>query len=376
MTTALAGIRVIEMEGIGPGPFCAMMLADMGAEVIRITRHTEHTAPDPMVSDRGRRIISVDLKKDGGADLVLGILEQADILIEGYRPGVMERLGLGPDICLARNPRLIYGRMTGWGQTGPLAQAAGHDLNYIAISGLLHAIGYQDRPPPPPLHVVGDLGGGGMMLAFGVLCALLETQRSGKGQVVDAAISDGAVCLGGMYRSLLESGGWRHQREGNFLDGGAHFYACYECKDGKYISVGAIEPQFYQELLDKCEIDDPDFLDQNDLAKWPDLKARMTALFRGRTRDQWCELLEGSDVCFAPVLDWQESTEHAHQRAREVFIKVDEHVQPAPVPRLQRTPGQAGPLSRPSAALSQSTLSHLGWSQQDIGRLKSEGVIR
>ncbi|MES1928827.1 CoA-transferase family III family protein 12 [Salinisphaera dokdonensis CL-ES53] len=340
MPGPLQGMKVIEMAGLGPGPFCAMMFADMGAEVVRIERpgasHPERDRFDVLA--RGRHRVALDMKQPESAETVLAMIEQADVLIEGFRPGVMERMGLGPDACLARRPGLIYGRMTGWGQYGPLAKAAGHDINYIALSGALHGVGRADGPPPPPLNYVGDFGGGAMMLAFGILAAVFESRRSGEGQVVDAAMTDGAALLSSMMYGMKAAGQWTNARGANMLDGGAHFYDSYTCADGKFLAVGAIEPQFYAELLQRCGIDDPAFERQNDPSAWPDLKQRLAELLKTRTRDQWCEILEGSDACVAPVLDWDEAPEHPHNREREAFVEVDGVLQPAPAPRFSRTP--------------------------------------
>ncbi|QKH34171.1 CoA transferase [Achromobacter pestifer] len=375
MAGPLNGLTVVEMAGIGPGPFCAMMLADMGADVIRIDRLTPgFLGGGGTIIDRGRRTIALDLKQPGATDIVLRLLDRADALLEGFRPGVMERLGLGPDECLARNPRLVYGRMTGWGQDGPLAQAAGHDLNYIAITGALHAMGHAELPPAPPLHLVGDMGGGAMMLAFGVLCGLLEAGRTGQGQVVDAAICDGASLLASAYHGKLRDGGWVNQRQSNMLDGGAHFYGCYACADGKYVSIGAIEPQFYRLLLERCGIDDPDFQQQWERAQWPQLRAKLAGIIAGRTREQWCALLEGTDACFAPVLDFEEAPRHPHHQARGSFIETGGTLHPAPAPRLSRTPGQARAVSAPGAH-TEELLAELGLAQTEIQALRERGAI-
>jgi alpha-methylacyl-CoA racemase len=343
MPGPLQGLKVIEMAGLGPAPFCAMLLADQGAQVVRIARPGEAKVVSEPVTARGRPTLPLDLRQPEGRDTVLRLVEKADVLIEGFRPGVMERLGLGPDACLARRPRLVYGRMTGWGQHGPLAQAAGHDINYVALSGALHAIGRQGEPPVPPLNLVGDFGGGAMFLAFGVLAAVLEARGSGKGQVVDAAMTDGAALLAAMMYGFRGQGMWSLGREDNMLDGGAHFYACYECADGKSVAVGAIEPQFYALLLEKCGIVDPELTSsQNDRKRWPEFKQKLAALFRTRSRDAWCELLEGSDACFAPVLDWDEAPRHPHNLARKTFVEQGGMVQPAAAPRFSRTPGAAG----------------------------------
>ncbi|MBV5293906.1 MAG: CoA transferase [Curvibacter lanceolatus] len=351
MAGPLQGLKVIEMAGLGPGPFCAMLLADMGAEVLRIERPgTPHTPHDILA--RGRTHLALDLRAAGAADQVLGLIERADVLIEGFRPGVMERLGLGPEPCLQRNPRLVYGRMTGWGQHGPLAQAAGHDINYIALSGALHAIGRSGEGPVPPLNLVGDFGGGAMLLAFGVLSALYEAQRSGQGQVIDAAMTDGAALLSAMMYGFKAAGRWSNQRGENLLDGGAHFYDTYACADGRYVAIGAIEPQFYALLRERCGIaDDPAFDAQMDPAAWPLLKLRLADVFRTRTRDEWCALLEGSDACFAPVLDWDEAPQHPHNQARATFVTAHGLTQPAPAPRFSRSvPDQPGTRPAPTAA--------------------------
>jgi alpha-methylacyl-CoA racemase len=344
MSGPLKGIRIVEMVGLGPCPFAAMMLADMGAEVIRIDRKpTGAATPYPMqgtrfdVMARGRRSLALDLKQAEGRELALHLVSQADALLEGFRPGVMERLGLGPGECSPRNPKLVYGRVTGWGQDGPLANAAGHDLNYIAMSGMLHEIGHGDAPPAPPLNLLGDFGGGGMMLAFGVLCALLEARGSGKGQVIDAAMVEGSALLGAMIYGYKAFGAWSGERGSTMLAGGAHFYNTYACADGKFVSVGAIEPQFYALLLKLCDIRDAAFDDQMDRDKWPELKTKIAALFATKPRQAWCELMEGTDVCFAPVLDMDEAPAHAHNRARGAFIEVDGVTQPGPAPRFSRT---------------------------------------
>ncbi|KRB93494.1 CaiB/BaiF CoA transferase family protein [Noviherbaspirillum sp. Root189] len=374
MAGPLSGFTVVEMAAIGPSPFCAMMLADMGADVIRIDRLTAGFFGSGGIIDRGRRTIALDLKKPGAVDIVLALIEKADALLEGFRPGVMERLALGPDVCLERNPRLVYGRMTGWGQEGPLAQAAGHDLNYIAITGALHAMGYADRPPTPPLHLVGDMGGGAMMLAFGILCGLLEASRTGKGQVVDAAICDGASLLASTYHGKIRRGEWVNQRQSNMLDGGAHFYGCYACADGKFVSVGAIEPQFYQLLLELCGIKDNDFLQQWEREQWPLLRAKLASIIAGKTREQWCALLEGTDVCFAPVLDFLEAPDYPHNKERGSFIETDGIVHPAPAPRFSRTPGQALPIPK-NGQHTEELLIELGMSEADIQTFRERGVI-
>ena len=333
----LSGIRIVEFAGIGPGPFGSMLLADMGAEVITLVRAGQTPRG---AAARGRKIVTVDLKDKDSVAGVLTLLDNADALIEGYRPGVMERLGLGPDVVLGRNPRLVYGRMTGWGQSGPLAQAAGHDINYISITGALAAIGPAERPVPP-LNLVGDFGGGSLYLVVGLLAALLEAKTSGKGQVVDAAMCDGAASLITMFFDMVAAGRWKESRESNMLDGGAHFYGVYECADGHFISIGSIEPQFYALLRELAGLTDPQYDGQMDPKNWPALKQKLTALFKTKTRDEWCKLMEGTDVCFAPVLTMSEATQHPHMVAREVFIKQGGHTQPAPAPRFSRTPSSA-----------------------------------
>ncbi|RYZ11926.1 MAG: CoA transferase [Comamonadaceae bacterium] len=337
MAGPLVGIRVLEAGGIGPVPFCGMVLADLGAEVLQVTRPGAARAVHD-VPGRGRARIALDLRSDAGREAALALAARADILIEGFRPGVMERLGLGPQPCMARQPRLVYGRMTGWGQEGPLAQAPGHDLNYIGLAGVLHAIGRADQPPVPPLNLVGDYGGGAMLLAVGVLAALQERGVSGRGQVVDAAMSDGSALLGALFHGMRAEGRWSAGRGGNHLDGGAHFYNTYRCADGRHVAVAATEPAFYAELLVVCGIDDPMFGRQWDRAAWPVLKDRLAAVFATRARDEWCRLAEGRPCCLSPVLDWDEAPLHPHNVARDTFIRVDGLSQPAPAPRFSRTP--------------------------------------
>ncbi|ROZ68741.1 CaiB/BaiF CoA-transferase family protein [Ramlibacter sp. WS9] len=348
MAGPLQGLKVVEFAGLGPAPFCAMVLADLGAEVVCVTRPNAKRDRFDILS-RGRTFLPVDLRSEGASEPVLALVERADVLIEGFRPGVMERLGLGPDTCLARQPRLVYGRMTGWGQQGPLAHAAGHDINYIAITGALHAVGRSGEAPVPPLNYVGDFGGGAMLLAVGVMSALYEANRSGRGQVIDAAMTDGASLLSAMMYGFKAAGMWSNQRGENILDSGAPFYDTYACADGKYVAVGAVEPQFYALLREICGIaDDTSFDAQMDMARWPLLKLRMADVFRTRTRDEWCAALEGTDACFAPVLDWDEAPRHPHNVARETFVTVDGVLQPAPAPRFSRTPaarpGSAAPV--------------------------------
>lgn len=343
MPGPLSGFKIVEMAAIGPAPFCAMMLADMGAEIVRIDRKNHHPMSAENPINRGRHSIALDLKNPADVDIAVSVIGKADALIEGFRPGVMERLGLGPDICLQHNPRLIYGRMTGWGQTGPLAHTAGHDINYIALSGALHAMSRNAEAPRPPLNLLGDYGGGGMLLAVGILAALLETSRSGKGQVIDAAMTDGTALLMTLAYGLHAAGQWSDTPGSNMLDGGAHFYDCYTCADGKFISIGPIEPQFYAELLERCGIKDAAFSQQMEQSGWPALKDKLRELFATRSRQQWCELLEGTDVCFAPVLSMAEAPEHPHNQARTTFFKGPGGNQPSPAPRFSRTPSCVRP---------------------------------
>jgi len=380
MPGPLQGLKIIEIVGIGPAPFGSMMLADMGAEVIRIDapkRAVPMSFSHPRfdVLARGRRSLVLDLKKPEGRDAVLKLVEQADALIEGFRPGVMERLGLSPETCLARNPRLVFGRMTGWGQSGPLSQAAGHDLNYIALTGALNAIGRPDQPPPVPLNLVGDFGGGGMLLAFGIVCAMLEAKGSGKGQVVDAAMVDGAAIFTAMFSGMLADGIWSPARGSNFLDGAAHFYDSYVCADGKFISVATVEPQFYRLLCERIGIDDPAFDAQYDQAQWPHLKPRMAAIFAQRTRDEWTALLEGSDVCYAPVLDWHEAPQHPHNIARQTFVELDGVTQPAPAPRFSRTPAAVQRPPAKSGEHSEAILADWGFSPAAIDALRQAMAV-
>jgi alpha-methylacyl-CoA racemase len=342
----LSGLKIVELAGIGPGPFGVMQLADMGATVLRIERRepTDLGVPKERKYDllaRNRQSIALDLKDPEAIALVLELVAQADVLVEGFRPGVVERLGLGPEVCLSPNPKLVYGRMTGWGQTGPLAHAAGHDINYIALTGALHAIGRKDQPPAPPLALVGDMGGGGMFLALGVLAAVLHARETGRGQVVDVSIVDGATSLCTGFYAMTASGQWRPERGGNVLDSGAPYYDVYECSDGQWISIGPIEARFFVDLLKRLNIDPAALGRQHDTKAWPAAKAKIAQAFRARTRQQWCELLEGSDVCFAPVLTFAEAPAHPHLAARGSFIDVDGVVQPAPAIRFSETPSAA-----------------------------------
>ena len=377
----LSGVKVIEIAGIGPGPFCAMMLSDMGAEIIRVDRAEvvrggDPDAPPAALLNRGRRSIGVDLKHPDGLAAVLELVEGADALIEGFRPGVAERLGIGPDECLARNPRLVYGRMTGWGQDGPYAHTAGHDINYIALAGALDPIGRAGEAPVPPLNLVGDFGGGGMMLAFGVACGLFESSRSGEGQVVDAAMVDGSAVLTTFIHAYKAMGVWNEERGTNFLDTGAHFYDVYETADHKYVSIGSIEPQFYNELLALTGLNDKaDFAAQMDRSRWPELKERLAEVFRTKTRDEWCEIMEGTDVCFAPVLSLSEAPQHPHNVERKTFVEVAGVTQPAPAPRFSRTGAE---IQRPPAHAGQHTdeiFAEAGFSADRIAALRESGAI-
>ena len=376
----LQGIRVVELAGIGPGPFCGMLLADLGAEVVLVDRKGGSlpfgAKPKHDLTRRGKRSIALDLKQPGAAEVVLRLLEQADALIEGFRPGVMERLGLGPDVCLARNPRLVFGRLTGWGQSGPLAQAAGHDLNYVALSGLLNHGGHRDSAPSIPPTVVGDIGGGAMFMALGVVSGILSARETGRGQVIDGAITDGCAVMSMLIQGLRAQRLWVDRRQSNALDGGAHWYDCYQCADGEWISVGALEPQFYQLLLQKCGLTGQGLEQaQFDFANWPQLKVRFAELFRTRTRAEWCELLEGTDVCFAPVLSFAEAQAHPHNRARNAYVEVDGVTQPAPAPRFSATPAQ---VQSPPAAIGGHTaalLESVGYSAEEIAALSGAGVV-
>ena len=331
----LKDIKVIEMAGIGPAPFCGMILADMGAEVIsveRITAAGRGSSAD--IASRGKKSIAVDIRKLEGQDIIKKLVESADVLIEGFRPGVMEKNNLGPDELLKINPKLIFGRMTGWGQSGPLANAAGHDINYIALSGVLGAIGKKDTPPPPPLNLIGDFGGGGMLLALGVCAAINTVNKEGKGQVIDAAMTEGSALLMSMMYGMLNSGIWTDSRDSNLLDGAAHFYGCYQCKDGKFVSIGSIEPQFYSLLREKMNIDEDIFDNQMDKNSWPALRENLETRFKEKTRDEWCQIMEGTDICFAPVLSMNEAINHEHNVERKSFFDLDNVVQPAPAPKF------------------------------------------
>ena len=370
----LNGFRIVELAGIGPGPFCGMMLSDMGAEVICVDRIDSNSSVLRDVLQRNRRSIAIDLKNPLGVELVLKLVDSADAFFEGFRPGVAERLGLGPEVCIDRNPKLVYGRVTGWGQTGPLAQSAGHDINYIALCGALHAIGERGRKPIPPLNLVGDFGGGGMLLAFGLVCALLEAQKSGQGQVVDAAMLDGAATLMAMYFAMTKHG-FTAERGANLLDGGAHFYGTYETKDGEYIAIGAIEPQFYRLFINLTGADGHRFSAQMKRNRWPELREELEEIFKTKTQAEWCEIMEGTDVCFAPVLSIWDAPGHPHNIARSLFPELDSVVQPAPSPRFSRTAPQ---ISHPAPTLgadTNSVLTDMGFSQREIDALSNSGIL-
>ncbi|HYP85830.1 CaiB/BaiF CoA-transferase family protein [Variovorax sp.] len=380
--SVLSGIRVVEFEAIGPGPFGAMLLADMGADVVRIDRPVapgdlgpKMEGPRINVVGRGRRSVTLDLKKREAREAALALIERADVLIEGFRPGTMERLGLGPDAALARNPKLVYGRMTGWGQTGPMADRAGHDLNYIALSGVLSGIGAApDAKPTVPLNVVGDYGGGGMLLAVGVLAALVNVKNGGAGQVVDAAMTEGAAQLGAIFWGLLASGNWREERASNMLDGGAPWYDSYRTSDGGYMSVGPVEGRFYAELLEKLGLADAALPSQHDRKGWPAIRAALEAAFAKRTRDEWSQAFEGSDACVAPVLSFSEAPGHPHNRVRGSFVEVDGVMQPAPAPRFSATPS-AVPRREPARGEhGAAALRDWGFDAEAIDRLRLQGL--
>jgi alpha-methylacyl-CoA racemase len=378
----LNGVKVVELQGIGPGPFCGMMLADMGATVIRIDRAANvpvdpPTEPSLDILARGRQSVAVDLKQPEGVEVVLRLIEGADALIEGFRPGVMERLGLGPEVCLARNERLVYGRMTGWGQEGPYSQMAGHDINYIALGGALAHIGRAGQAPVPPLNLVGDFGGGGMLLAFGVACGLVEARATGKGQVVDAAMVDGAAILMTMFAGMAKSGAFTDERGTNLLDTGSHFYDVYETADGRYVSLGSIEPQFYAELLRLSGLgEQADLPPQLDRAQWPAMKERVATIMASKTQAQWCEIMEGSDVCFAPVLTMAEAAKHPHNVQRRTYVEVAGVTQPAPAPRFSRTePAVQGPPAWPGQH-SDAVLKEFGFGEDEVAALKGSGAVK
>jgi len=371
----LKGLRIIEIEGLGPAPFCGMMLADMGAEVISVTRKSDNADRRAQISERGKRSVAINLKSPEGVEAILKLCESADALIEGFRPGVAERLGIGPDDCMARNPKLVYGRMTGWGQTGPLAQVAGHDMNYISLSGAQHAIGRAGEKPVPPLNLVGDFGGGGMFLAFGLMCAIHEAGQSGKGQVVDVSMVEGSAALMHMMYSFKAMGAWEDKRGVNMLDTGAHYYDTYETSDGKYVSIGSIEPQFYALLIELAGLDKEEFAPQNDRAQWPALKEKLAAVMKSKTRDEWCAIMEGTDVCFAPILSMTEAPDHPHNKARNSFLEIDGVVQPAPAPKFSRTEPAVRSSASAAGSDTDEVLASIGYSAADIKRLREAGAV-
>jgi len=377
----LAGYRIVEMAGIGPAPFAAMLLADMGAEVIRVDRREAADLGLPGrdvkfdVLHRGRRTIAVDVKAEAGREVVKRLAAKADAIVEGFRPGVMERLGLGPEVLRALNPRLVFGRMTGFGQDGPLADAAGHDIDYIALAGVLHAIGRKGEAPVPPLNLVGDFGGGGMFLAFGVVCALLEAQRSGKGQVVDAAMVDGSATLMALMFGLYAQGSWKDERGVNVLDTGAPWYDTYRTKDGRWLAVGAIEKRFYEAFVQRLGLNMSELPRQHDRSGWPELRRRFAETVAGKTRDEWEGIFEGSDACVAPVLSLGEVAQHPHNAARGTFVERDGVLQPAPAPRFSRTVPEMGAAPRPAGADTEAVLADFGFSQAEIGGLRDAGVV-
>lgn len=370
----LAGLKVVEFAGIGPGPFCGMLLSDLGADVVRIDRQGGRGGAPTDITSRGRRSVALDLKKPEAIEACLKLLETADVVFEGFRPGVMERLGLGPDVVLKRNPKIVFGRMTGWGQTGPWSQAAGHDMNYIALTGALHAIGTKDKPIPP-LNLVGDFGGGALYLAFGMLAAVISARETGKGQVVDCAMTDGAASLMAMFYGMKASGIWKDERRLNMLDGGAHYYDTYKCADGKWISIGSIEPQFYALLLEKTGVNDPDFQRQQDRTIWPELNEKLAKIIASKTQAEWCELMDATDVCFAPVLTLEEAPKHPHNLARQTFVEVAGVTQPAPAPRFSATPGKIQGPPPSIGAHNKEALADWGFSEAEIGSLASAGAL-
>ena len=379
----LEGVRIVELAGIGPAPFCAMLLSDMGAEVIRVDRaanvghDTGREGEDPRFAllQRGRRNLAVDLKNTAGVDAVLRLVERADGLIEGFRPGVMERLGLGPTVCLPRNPKLVYGRMTGWGQDGPIAHTAGHDINYIALSGALHAIGEAGGPPVPPLNLIGDFGGGALYLAMGVLAGIISARATGKGQVIDCSMVEGSASLMMMMYGALAAGAWREERGHNRTDGGAHFYHVYETKDGEYVSVGSIEPQFYALLLQYTGLEGERLPPQTDKKSWPAMQRRLAHIFKQKTRAEWTAIMQQTDICFAPVLRMSEAIEHPHNVHRQSFVEIDGVAQPAPAPRFLGTPTQVQLAPARTGQHTDEILRDWGFSVDEIAALHRAGAV-
>ena len=370
----LTGLKIVEFAGIGPGPFCGMLLSDLGADVVRIDRKGGRGGAPSDVTSRGRRSVALDLKSRDAVEACLKLMDAADGIIEGFRPGVMERLGLGPDVVLKRNPKLVYGRMTGWGQTGPWSMAAGHDMNYIAITGALHAIGTDDKPVPP-LNLVGDFGGGALYLAFGLMAGIIQARETGKGQVVDCAMSDGAASLMAMFYGMKGAGIWKETRRSNMLDGGAHFYDTYQCSDGKWVSIGSIEPQFYALLLEKTGITDPQFQRQIDRDLWPELRAKLAAVIATKAQAEWTAIMGGTDVCFAPILDLDEAPKHPHNVARQTFVEVGGVTQPAPAPRFSVTPPAIQGPPPAIGAHNREALADWGFSSAEIDALSASGAL-
>ncbi len=376
----LDGVKVIELASIGPIPFCGLVLSDMGADVVRVDKLGDVATADPSrapgtVLDRGRRSIGVDLKAPAGVDVVLRLVESADVLIEGYRPGVAERLGVGPDECLARNPGLVYGRLTGWGREGPLADRAGHDIDYIALAGALSAFGRAGGPPTPPLNIVGDFGGGGLLLAYGIACALVSAARTGTGQVVDTAMVDGTALLMVPFYAARQIGFWSDERGTNMLDTGSPYYDTYECADGGFVAVGAIEPQFYAELLAGLDLSSDDVPDRDDRGQWSELRSIFAARFKSRTRDEWAEHFAGRDACVAPILTLAEAPRHAHNVERGTFVVRDGVIQPAPAPRLDRTPGEIDRAPCYAGQHTDEVLRELGCADEEIAQLRAGGAV-
>lgn len=376
----LSGVKVVEFAGIGPGPMCCMLLADMGATVIRIDRaaNVDRDIIEPRFNTllRGRKNIAIDLKCDAGRDAALALCDQADILIEGFRPGVMERLGVGPDVVMSRNPNIVYGRMTGWGQTGPIAHTAGHDINYIALTGALHAIGTPESGPVPPLNLIGDFGGGALYMAMGALAAYIEANRSGKGQVVDTSMVEGAASLMTAAYGHLAAGAFVEQRQSNRLDGGCHHYNTYATADGEHICIGSNEPQFYRLLLKTLQLDPTELPEQTDREQWPMMRAKFAAIFKTKTRDEWTEIMAQQDVCFAPVLRMSEALEHAHNVDRGSFVNIDDVPQPAPAPRFERTPGEVQMGSAHTGEHTNEALAEWGFDAAYLSELEESGAIR
>ncbi len=377
----LAGMTGVELAGIGPAPFACMLLADLGADIVRVDRTVAQSAAYTVPTryellNRGRTTIAVDLKQPGGVEAVARLADRADFFVEGFRPGVAERLGLGPEVLAARNPGLVYGRMTGWGQAGPMAQVAGHDLNYLGLSGVLNAIGPADQPPPPPLNVVGDFGGGGLLLAFGIVSALVERARSGRGQTIDAAIVDGVSLLATFMYGARGAGQWAAARQSNLVDGGAHVYSTYATSDGRFVAVASIEEKFYQNLCATLGLDRADMPDPDDRDRWPQLRKRLAAVFATRTRDEWTATFTGVDACVTPVLTVDEALAHPHLVARESFVDVDGVVQPASAPRFSRTPGMVRATTDPTDHETDTVLGRAGYTEAEIDHLRTSGAIR